>query len=157
MPTLPSGRTLGLASTINYAQLVWREQTHLFNRADLERVRRPQDLYPGIAVVERTADGRDQPIGVTIGELLDGKGDVCATDRAAYAEWLTLPHVVARLQQDLDQLHEALAQIDFRLPANIRELFPEKHATGALLDLAMGAVGTGDSDAVADTSPDQDP
>jgi hypothetical protein len=147
MPTLPSGRTLGLASTIDYAQLVWREQTHIVNRADLELVRLPEDLYPGIAVVERTDDGRDEPLGLSIREFLDGKGGFSTEDRTAYAEWLQLPHVVARLQQDLDALRAALAQTRFRLPANVRELFPEEHAAEALLDLAMHGMEAGDPDA----------
>ena len=45
MPTLPSGRTLGLASTVNYAQLVWREQNHPINRAALELIEDPEHLY----------------------------------------------------------------------------------------------------------------
>lgn len=153
MPTLPSGRTLGLASTINYAQLVWRVQTHIFNRAGLEMIRQPQDLYPGIAVVERTDDGRDEPLGLSIREFLDGKGGFSPEDRAAYAEWLQLPHVIARLQQDLDALRAALAQTRFRLPANVRELFPEEHAADALLDLAMHGAGIGESDAIGKPTP----
>jgi len=140
MPTLPSGRILGLASTIDYAKLVWREQTHITNRAELEMIQRPEDIYTGITVVEKTDDGRDEPFGLSIQELLDGKGDLTQEDRDAYAQWLRQPHVVARLQQDVDTLQKALKTISFRLPPNIRGLFlPEENAAQALLWIAKGA------------------
>ena len=47
MPTLPSGRTPGLASTVNYVQLVWREQNHPINRA-LELIENPEYLYSAL-------------------------------------------------------------------------------------------------------------
>lgn len=157
MPTLPSGRTLGLASVVNYAQLVWREQTHIINRAALELVQRPEHLYEILVVVEKTADGRDLPLGLTVRGLLDGSGDVDPADRAAYADWLQQPQVLARLQQDLDELHAALAQTRFRLPANVREVFPEEHAAQALLDLTRTTMADAESAKAAQPQPDRDP
>jgi cob(I)alamin adenosyltransferase len=136
MPTLPSGRTLGLASTVNYAQLVWREQNHPINRAALEMIQNPEDLYSALTVVEKTADGRDQVLELSIQDLLDGKGEISPADRVAYAEWLKQPHMQARVREDLDKLHDALANIAFHLPPDVRDLFPEDHAAEALLAVA---------------------
>lgn len=141
MPTLPSGRTLGLASTVNYAQLVWREQNHPINRAALEMIQKPEDLYSALTVVEKTTDNRDNALELSIQELLDGKGDISPADRVAYAEWLNQPHIQARVREDVDKLKDALANIAFHLPPDVRNLFPEDHAAEALLAVARLGLG----------------
>lgn len=163
MPTLPSGRTLGLATTYHYVDVVRAIQGDPVTRAVLEEVERPEELFHFLTVMEKTADGRDERIGLSVQQFLDGGGDFSDADRAAYREWLQLPHVRARLQQDVDELREALAQIPFELTGEAAEVFPEEHAPEAMVMLVKHVMaerergGNREGDPQADGAPPNPP
>ena len=50
--------------------------------------------------------------------------------------WSNQPHILARVREDLDKLHNALADIAFHLPSVAGDLFPEDPAAEALLVVA---------------------
>ena len=127
----PSGRTPGLASTVNYVQRVWREQNHPINRAALELIEDPEHLYSTLT----------PPTAAT--KHLSYRSVICSTARAISPQrigrpmlWSNQPHILARVREDLDKLHNALAAIAFHLPSVVRDLFPEDHAAEALLAVA---------------------
>lgn len=150
MPLLPSGRMLGLATTLAYEELVQAVQGDPVSRAALEQVEAPEELFPFFAVVERTSDGRDERVGVSVRQFLDGVDGFAESDRAAYAEWLQQPHVRERLQQDLDELREALKRIPFELTGEAAEVFPGEHSAEVLLAFAKKLMARGERSSKSD-------